>query len=439
MWIDSYRIQPFPWRFTGMHRLLFLLLILAGTSALVGVQARGEDKLKEQVGRLVRVLDSNQLSERQRAEKELAELGPAILSFLPAESDIRSNEVRQRVARIRNGLEKELAASASGASLVDLVGRMTVDEALRQLARQSGNPVVASLENNSPLQLNLSQAEYWQALDQVLDAGQLELSSVRLKDHSVLTRARPPEQRARFKSASYAGLFRIEPVKITAARDLRNPAIRGTQLVLKISWEPRLQPIYLAIPLASIKIRTDSGDTIVPDDPQGIRTANMEGNVSAVSLQIPLASISRTAKQLRTFSGRLDVVIPGHTGEFHFDDLSVENQRQTQGGVQVILHRSQQSAGNCQLDFTVYYRDAANAFESHRGWTRYNQAWLVDAKGNRLEPKQRETIGEGDRKLSFRFQFPISQQLKDYRFVYQTPVLLLEQSVDFELKEIPLP
>jgi hypothetical protein len=422
-----------------MRILFFLLWILPGSTLVFAQDDASAEQLQVQVKQLVQLLDSDQLSQRQRAEKELLRLGPSILTMLPPESRLPSDEVRQRLARVRGQLEKELATRASGATLVDLAGTMTVDQALQSLAQQTGNKVILSLENNTPLQLDLSQAVYWKALDQVLDAGQLDLAQVRSPDGSVVARARPPEQRARSAAASYSSLFRVEPVRIMAVRDLRNPAITVTQLVLDISWEPRLQPIYLAIPLSSIKARTDNGDTLRADDPEGVRTANMEGNVSAISIQIPLPSISRQATTLRTFSGKLDAVIPGHTGQFLFDDLSLENQRQTRGGVEVIMRGARLTGGDCQVDFAVFYRDAANAFESHRGWIRNNQAWLVDEDGNRQEPGQRVTTAQGDRKLEFRFHFPAGKPLESYRFVYQTPVLLLRQSIPFELQEIKLP
>ena len=422
-----------------MRVLLFLVLILTGTAPLLGDEGPDQEGLQKQVLQLIKLLDSNQLAERQRAEKQLLKLGPSILSSLPDDSRLPSNEVRQRVSKVREQLEKELAVSASGATLVDLAGTMTVNEALLQLARQSGNPVVPSLENNTPLELDLSGVAYWKALDQVLDGGQLDLAQVRSANGSVVTRARPAEQRARSAAASYSSLFRFEPVRITAARDLRNPAITATQLLLEISWEPRLQPIYLAIPLSSIKLRTDSGDTLRADDPEGIRTANMEGNVSAATLQVPLESISRKATAVRTLSGKIDAVIPGHTGQFLFEDLSLINQRQLQAGVEVIMKTARLTGDSCYVDFTIFYRDAANAFESHRGWIRNNPAWLVDREGTRIKPQQRLTTGQGDRKLDFRFRFPVQQPLESYHFIYQTPVLLLRQSIPFELQDITLP
>ncbi len=421
-------------------RVLFSLLLLLPGSILVVAEDDPAVKQREtQVKQLILLLDSDQLSERQRAEKELLRLGPAILTMLPPGPRLPSDEVRQRLARVRGQLEKELAVRASGATLIDLAGMMTVNEALQSLAQQTGNRVILSLENNTPLQLDFSKTTYFKALDRILDAGQLELAQVRSPDGSVVARARPQEQRARSATASYSSLFRIEPVRITAVRDLRNPAITATQLALDISWEPRLQPIYLAVPLSSIKARSDDGEILRADDPEGVRTANMEGNLSSTSLQIPLQSISRKATLLQTFHGKLDAVIPGHTGQFSFDVLSQENQRLTQGGVEVIMRSARLTGNDCQVDFSVFYRDAANAFESHRGWIRNNPAWLVDQEGNRQQPEQRLTTAQGDRKLDFRFHFPATKPLQSYRFVYQTPVLLIRQSIPFELREITLP
>jgi len=422
-----------------MRVLFSLLLLLPGSILLVAEDDPAVKQRESHVKQLILLLDSDQLSERQRAEKELLRLGPAILTMLPPGPRLPSDEVRQRLARVRGQLEKELAVRASRATLIDLAGMMTVNEALQSLAQQTGNRVILSLENNTPLQLDFSKTTYFKALDQILDAGQLELAQVRSPDGSVIARARPQEQRARSATASYSSLFRIEPVRITAVRDLRNPAITATQLVLDISWEPRLQPIYLALPLSSIKARSDDGEILRADDPEGVRTANMEGNLSSASLQIPLQSISRKATLLQTFHGKLDAVIPGHTGQFSFDILSQENQRLTQGGVEVIMRSARLTGNDCQVDFSVFYRDAANAFESHRGWIRNNPAWLVDQEGNRQQPEQRLTTAQGDRKLDFRFHFPATKPLQSYRFVYQTPVLLVRQSIPFELREIRLP
>ncbi|MFP6750099.1 MAG: hypothetical protein VB855_00340 [Pirellulaceae bacterium] len=422
-----------------MRVLFSLLLLLPGSILLVAEDDPAVKQRESHVKQLILLLDSDQLSERQRAEKELLRLGPAILTMLPPGPRLPSDEVRQRLARVRGQLEKELAVRASGATLIDLAGMMTVNEALQSLAQQTGNRVILSLENNTPLQLDFSKTTYFKALDQILDAGQLELAQVRSPDGSVIARARPQEQRARSATASYSSLFRIEPVRITAVRDLRNPAITATQLVLDISWEPRLQPIYLALPLSSIKARSDDGEILRADDPEGVRTANMEGNLSSTSLQIPLQSISRKATLLQTFHGKLDAVIPGHTGQFSFDILSQKNQRLTQGGVEVIMRSARLTGNDCQVNFSVFYRDAANAFESHRGWIRNNPAWLVDQEGNRQQPEQRLTTAQGDRKLDFRFHFPATKPLQSYRFVYQTPVLLVRQSIPFELREIRLP
>ncbi|MEE2686465.1 MAG: hypothetical protein VYB09_09145 [Planctomycetota bacterium] len=421
-------------------RVLFSLFLLLASSILLVAEDDPAVKQRETlVKQLILLLDSDQLSSRQAAEKELLQLGPSILTLLPSGPRLPSDEVRQRLARIRGQLEKELAVRASGATLIDLAGMMTVNEALQSLAQQTGNRVILSLENNTPMQLDFSKATYFKALDQILDAGQLELAQVRAPDGSVIARTRPQEQRARSATASYSSLFRIEPVRITAVRDLRNPAITATQLALDISWEPRLQPIYLAVPLSSIKARSDNGEILRADDPEGVRTANMEGSVSSTSLQIPLQAIPRKATLLQTFHGKLDAVIPGHTGQFSFDILSQENQRLTQGGVEVIMRSARLAGNDCQVDFSVFYRDAANAFESHRGWIRNNPAWLVDQEGNRQQPKQRLTTSQGDRKLDFRFHFPATEPLPSYRFVYQTPVLLLRQSIPFELREIELP
>jgi hypothetical protein len=417
-----------------------LLIVLLPSSLLLGWQpAEPGDALRGRVDQLVRLLDSPQLARRDSAEKQLSEMGPPILSLLPDDSQLDSNEVRQRLGRVRASLEKELSVRATRASRVDLSGRMTIAEALQALAEQSGNQVTSRPAGNKAHDFDILQQPYWHALDQLLDAGQLNLALARSPRGHLATRARPDQQRGRFGQADYAGVFRIEAVQISSTRDLQNPALKVTQLSLEISWEPRLQPIYLAIPLKSVRGLTENNKPVGADDPEGIRTANMEGNVTAVRIQLPLASIPRQETSIAQFKAALQTVIPGHQGEFLFGQLTETQQRRRQGGVQVILHQAIAKGEQCEVQFSVIYPAAARAFESHRGWIRNNPAWLMDANGTRHKPISLTTTGQAENRVDFRGRFPIQGSLADHAFIYQSPILLAEQSIEFELEGIPLP
>lgn len=419
-------------------RSIALVFLLPGSLAFAWQDSPAKQELAGQVRRLVLLLDGNKLSLRERAEKELIQLGPEILSYLPDDSEVESDEVRQRLERIRITHQKKLSALVTQASQVDLAGQMTIQEALEQLARQTGN-LVTSRQDEELFLFEYTQRPYWEALDGILDRGQLNLALARTANGQISTLARPPQQRSLSGQAFYKGVFRVEAVQVSSVRDLQNPELRSTRLTVDIRWEPRLQPIYLAIPLKSVGGATENGVRVLADDPEGLRTANVEGNVTAVRVQLPLASVARSESLLGQLQGTISTVIPGYRGTFSFADLTKADQQRRQGGVQVLLHSARAIDKECQVSFSVVYPPAARAFESHRGWIRNNPAWLTDAEGRRLKPSMLMMVGQSGNRIDFRCRFPFAGSLRDCTFSYQSPVLLAEQQIPFQLKEIPLP
>mgnify|MGYP007109832871 CR=1 FL=1 len=66
-------------------RVLFSLFLLLPSSILLVAEDDPAVKQREtQVKQLILLLDSDQLSSRQAAEKELLQLGPSILTLLPS-------------------------------------------------------------------------------------------------------------------------------------------------------------------------------------------------------------------------------------------------------------------------------------------------------------------------------------------------------------------
>ncbi len=61
----------------------------------------------KKVGELVKALDSNRLSDRDRAEEQLLEWGALCLEFLPAVSDDQSPELLMRLERIRSKIDSK--------------------------------------------------------------------------------------------------------------------------------------------------------------------------------------------------------------------------------------------------------------------------------------------------------------------------------------------
>ena len=89
-----------------MVSLVFTLVTLATTAA---AETDDSKALQLTVRQLVHQLDDSQLALRDRAEEELIALDIAGLDFLPQPSERTSEEVRHRLTRIRQILERTIA------------------------------------------------------------------------------------------------------------------------------------------------------------------------------------------------------------------------------------------------------------------------------------------------------------------------------------------
>ena len=145
-------------------------------SLLVGqTPAVPSGELAGQVARLIRQLDDDRPAIRQAAEASLMQLGPDVLELLPATDAVTSAEVRERLTCIRGHLQHEQARRSVEASLVSLDGEMTVADALRAIQQQTGNTLLGYEDFDQRVTVRMSQVPFWEALDQVLDEGQLTI------------------------------------------------------------------------------------------------------------------------------------------------------------------------------------------------------------------------------------------------------------------------
>ncbi len=57
-----------------------------------------------------------------------------------------------------------------------------------------------------------------------------------------------PSQLAGMRSVrgAYAGVFRIEPVRVDATRSMRADRLSHLNIALSLMWEPRLRPVFFS-------------------------------------------------------------------------------------------------------------------------------------------------------------------------------------------------
>lgn len=402
------------------------------------------------VARLVRQLNSDELTRRDQAEQQLIALGPAALPHLPATNDRTPAEVAQRLSRVRQAYEQARAEQAAQGATVSLSGDMPLAELLKDFAKQTGNSLAdrREREEDAPdpaLHVDFDKTLFWRALDQTLDQAGLDVDSYS-GEPGVAIVGRMPGRVARTSRASYSGPFRLEPARFEAIRDLRNPDSRSLKLFIDVAWEPRLKPIVISQPLDQITAM--AGDEEVPIDGQGEPTAPINDGSAAVELVIPLASPSRKQGKITSLKGKLKALVPGEVETFRFADLPTGKEKeggakkveQRKAAVTVALDGLRKNGEIWELRVRVRFDDPANALDSYlSGWLLNNEVFMEKKGQEPIEQGGYEQFLQTANEIGVKYLFDLPDGPKGFSFVYKSPTAVFTVPVEYEFKDLELP
>ncbi len=422
-----------------------LLLVALTLGAAPDSGAAGAD-LPLQVRRLVRQLDSLRLAERDAAEAALLEFGPAVLDHLPPVTDRTPDGVAQRLGRVRQKLEQTAAQAMAAPSTVTLpAGTMRLSEVVAVLEEQSGNRIVDARARfghpvvDPELEVAFDEAPFWEALDSVLDLAGLTVYPYG-DERAVHLVARLEGHAPRVGRADYPGPLRVEPVQVRTERDLRHGGTALLQVTTEITWEPRVRPIALEQPMATVEAADEQGEPLVVDDPEATLEVPAEGEQIAASLTYSFEAPARGVERVGGLRGTLHALIPGKVAAFRFDRLlEAEGARQRIGGATVAVEHVRRSGELWEVGIRVRFDDAAGALQSHRGWIFNNPAYLETPAGERIDYVRADPTRQAENEVGMAYRFAVEGPPDELRFVYETPALVLDIELPFELKDIPLP
>ncbi len=424
--------------------LLLIGVTLPGQAAADAADAA--DELRVEVRRLVRQLDDAQRATREEAERGLIELGPSALDLLPVSGRDTSAEVKVRLERVRKALEAAVAEAAAQPSRVTLHGERALSAALADLQQQTGNRIVdfrqrfGQQPGDPKLPLDFEKTPFWPAFDSLLDQAGLTLYNFSGEIAALAVVARDQNERKRAESAVYQGLFRFEVLRVQAIRELRNPANHSLRLALELTWEPRVSPILLQVPLAELRATDESGRRIDAGSQRASLEVPVENAIPAAEVQLPLVLPDRSVSKIATLQGQLSALLPGRVETFEFANLpEAKNVEQSRAGVTVIVDQVRKNVDVDEVRLTVRFDQARNALESHRNWIYNNEAYFVAPGGERFEHAGLQAFRQADNEVGVAYLCDRDGGLAGCKFVYKTPALLIQVPVAFELKDIPLP
>jgi hypothetical protein len=402
--------------------------------------------LQRRVEQLVRQLDADDRSIRDAAEQDLQRLGVEVLPLLPPVDSGMPAETQERLARVRQTLERAAAIRSIEASRLTLEGHVTLDEFLRAIEQQTGNRLIDFRsrlgQSQDPLRIRLNARDepFWVLLDRVLDQEGLSVYNYVGEPRVLGIVQRPPGELARTGQAALSGPFRIEPIDLTAVRSLRSEINCGLRLRLEVLWEPRLAPLLLRQDYNAIHVTGDDGQPIEVVVGEGSVEILVQSTVAGVEFTIPLELPPRSVDRIERLEGRLAALVPCNEEVFEFTDLvAARNVVQQRGGLQVTLDRVRKNGAVYEFRVRLRMPGAEEAFQSHLDWVANNVTYLVAPDGTRIENPNLERFLERSDEVGYAYLFPVTGELTGYRFVYQSPVAMIEVPVDYQIDRIALP
>jgi hypothetical protein len=403
-------------------------------------------ELKLRVQRLLQQLEDADRSRRDAAERELSAMGEAVLPLLPETTPRTAAETKERITRIRNILDQAAIAAAMQPRRINADGQFTLAELLDRIQQQTGNRVVdfrdrfGQQPSDMKLHVAFQDADFWPALDQLLDQAGLTTYSYTGEPRTLGIVAAGEGQAKRVGTASYPGIFRVEATEIMAQRNLRTPGNAALRIRLEVIWEPRVLPVLIRQAYGDLQLTADDGSAIAVASTEGVAEAPIQSTVAGIDLIVPLQLPDRNLKKIASFKGRFYALVPGREETFEFDQLSTaRNVAKQRGGLEVTLERVRQNGTVYEFRIRLRLLKEDDSFQSHLDWVSNNVVYLVNAQGEQINQPNFERYLEREREVGYGYLFPLEGKLDDYRLIYRSPAAILTVPVEYELRDIPLP
>jgi hypothetical protein len=407
-------------------------------------RAIDRDMMAKEVEQLSNQLDDDKKLVRDNAETKLLRIGPSAIEFLPAINETASDEYRMRLDRLRKEFQAMEIDEITKASTVTLTGNMTGREALMALTNQTHNKIsFADVQNlDRSVDTEFDETPFWEAFDEVLD--QLDLTIPGGDGNAIVLVPRAAQAPLRIASASYSGVFRVEPLTIQKNLLLHDPTNSSIQLQLLLSWEPRMTPVFVQFPMDSMKLVCDDGQVLEPRI--GLQETDFVptgGSQMMVNLEFKLPT--REAKKISKWTGNVFVSTPSKPATLEFAELMKPgtgkggSKSASVGNLTVVFEKARKNRDIYEVLLGVQLKTAGKSAESFRGWSNSNEAFLLNENGVRIEHAGWSTTRMTENEIGLSYLFDVEKGLEGHKFMYRAPASLVDQTFTFVLEDVTLP
>ena len=396
--------------------------------------------LKSDVLQWVDELDAPSLSTRKAAEKSLIEAGADALEFLPESKTGFSIEAAERLARVRKALkamrtETETRSESISIHLKDV---STLGEALEAISRDSGIEFEHEADESlavAPVEAPLS---FWHAVDLVLDQTNLDINFYGGDRGTLQLIARNPDRPSRVDAAAYTGVYRIEPTSVTSRRSLNQPSLSGLNVSVEISWEPRLTPIGLTIPISQLTGRLNDDAILSPQESGETIDVATNSDIAFSEFYLPMKLPAGQPDKIETLSGIIRALLPGKRQTFELP-LAEQNSKKTLDAMTVQIEAVRKNGPLHEIRLGVELQDAERSLESHRHWIFENEVYIKRKDGSRADHLGYEVYRQTESGVGIGYLFDLGDAVEQSTFVYESPTAVVPNEVPFVIQDIALP
>jgi hypothetical protein len=333
--------------------------------------------------------------------------------------------------------------------------RVPLSEALKELTRQSG-VAVADLtgKGNVALSLTFKDQPFWQALDRIAAAAGARVSLYSPKGVA-LVEAVGGKQTAT-PALSYHGSFRTSIRHLRVDRDLESGA-HTCVAQLDLAWEPHFTAFLVETGPATVTFARDAQGKVLRAQLPALGREQITPPACAHEITLRMPAPARSSPWIETLKGTFVVGGAGKMLDFTFARLREigsggKAEEQTREGVKVRLTEASHETDPDRfiVEVAIDNPPGGPRFESYQSWIGANAIRLEKAAGGRqrLVPSPRDTevvkLTAGQAVVRYHFTQKANPgvrfgKLSDWALHYRTPGRMVEVSVPYEFKHVPLP
>jgi hypothetical protein len=433
------------WRTATAVSLAVALALTVAVDRCLVAQDRSETARR--VEQLVRDLDANNRSQRDRAEEDLLALGPSILDYVPAPDEQGiSAEQRLRLRRLLPRLWRaKLEEDVKGRPVQFPNEPAPLDALLSSLQQQSGNVVRDLREQfhqepaNPRIRVDLGRTTFWPALDRVIESAGMALYLF-TEDRTVGLIGRPAIR----KPVCYAGAFRLAVDRVVVQRDYAaGDTTAAAFIALEMLVEPRLKPLLVEIDTAKFTVTDDRDRPIPLAGPKSFPIVP-DPKLYHLPVTLKLAAPRREAHRIKSLRGEFLVSLPAHVETFVFANLAKSRSfEQSRAGVRVrVAQLDDDGEGTWTVPLLVALPAAAPPTESHLQAALEPELFLAKVVDQTRFDQNGgfNTVTEEPNRVHTEYYFrDVPGKLEDYQLVVRVPVGVTSVPVSFAFENLELP